>query len=178
MTLKRFQLLSAIRHFANIQKKIRYIETLIWNKWIRTAILSIYHMSHNITKPTKWLYAQWRLRSARRNLGSLATHWAHSEESERTGRMSRLICVFAGRTLILMIFSCRGSHIANFAINSQGNCTSLHVGTLINFTICSKISLSVSIGTIYLAKVHHQFQVIFYLLIHVDEAIWNTIWSY
>ena len=48
--------------------------------------------------------------SAWRNLGSLATHWAHSEDSDQTGRMPRLICVFAGRTLILLVLSCRGSH--------------------------------------------------------------------
>ena len=38
------------------------------------------------------------------NLGSLATHWAHSEDSDRTGRIYRLIWVFAGRTLILLCF--------------------------------------------------------------------------
>ena len=36
--------------------------------------------------------------SAWRNLGSLATHWAHSGDSGQTGRMPRLIWVFAGRT--------------------------------------------------------------------------------
>ena len=40
-------------------------------------------------------------------LGSSATHLAHSEDSNQTGRMPRLIWVFAGRTLIL---SCRGSY--------------------------------------------------------------------
>ena len=48
--------------------------------------------------------------SAWRNLGSLATHWAHSEDSDQTGRMPRLIWVFAGRTLILLVLSCRGSN--------------------------------------------------------------------
>ena len=38
------------------------------------------------------------LLSAERNLGSLATHWMHSEDSDQTGRMPRLIRVFAGRT--------------------------------------------------------------------------------
>ena len=33
-----------------------------------------------------------------RRLGSLATHWTHSEDSDQTGRMPRLIWVFAGRT--------------------------------------------------------------------------------
>ena len=36
--------------------------------------------------------------SAWRKLGSLATHWAHSEDSEQTGRMPRLSWVFNGRT--------------------------------------------------------------------------------
>ena len=55
--------------------------------------------------------AQWRLRSAWasaqsdqsslsawRKLGSLATHGVHSEDSDQTGRMPRLIWVFAGHT--------------------------------------------------------------------------------
>ena len=47
--------------------------------------------------------------SAWRKLGSLATHWAHSEDSDQTGRMPRPIWVFAGRTLIVLVLSCRGS---------------------------------------------------------------------
>ena len=52
--------------------------------------------------------------SAWRKLWSLATHWAHCEDSDQTGRMPRLIWVFAGRTLIMLVLSCRGSHIAGF----------------------------------------------------------------
>ena len=64
-------------------------------------------MSRLMTKPTKWLCTQWRLRSAWassqsdqsslstwRKLGSLATHW-----------VPRLIRVFAGRTVILLVLS-------------------------------------------------------------------------
>ena len=51
--------------------------------------------------------------SAWRNLGSLATHWAHSEDSDQTGRMPRLIWVFAGRTVTLLVLSCRGSNVHN-----------------------------------------------------------------
>ena len=51
--------------------------------------------------------------SAWRNLGSLATHWAHCEDSDQTGRMPRLIWVFAGRTLILLVWSCRGSFFSH-----------------------------------------------------------------
>ena len=35
----------------------------------------------------------------------------NSEYSDQTGRMPWLICVFAGRTLILLVFSCRGSYL-------------------------------------------------------------------
>ena len=48
--------------------------------------------------------------SAWRNLGSLATHWSHSEDSDQSWRTPRLIWVFAGRTLILLVLSCRGSN--------------------------------------------------------------------
>ena len=50
--------------------------------------------------------------SAWRKLGSLATHWAHSEDSDQTGRMPGLIWIFAGRTLILLVLSC-GSNFAD-----------------------------------------------------------------
>ena len=49
--------------------------------------------------------------SAWRKLGSLATHSAHSEDSDQTGRTPRLIWVFAGRTVTLLVLSCRGSII-------------------------------------------------------------------
>ena len=49
--------------------------------------------------------------SAWRKLGSLATHWVHSEDSEQTGRMPRLIGVFAGCTLTLLVLSCSGSFV-------------------------------------------------------------------
>ena len=46
-----------------------------------------------------------------RKPGSLATHWAHSEDSDQTGWMPRLIWVFAGRTLILLVLSRGGSFV-------------------------------------------------------------------
>ena len=51
------------------------------------------------------------LLSAWRKLGSLATHWLHSEDSDQTGRMPRLIWVFAGRTVILLVLSRGGSYV-------------------------------------------------------------------
>ena len=74
-----------------------------------------------MTKPTKWhvrlaktqislgirpVWSESSL-SAWRKLGSWATHWAHSEDSDQTGRMPRLIWVFAGRTYHLVGFVMR-----------------------------------------------------------------------
>ena len=64
--------------------------------------------SRLMTKPTNWHVRPARLGirpvwsesslSARSKLGSLATHWAHSKDSDQTGWMPMLIWVFAGRT--------------------------------------------------------------------------------
>ena len=65
-----------------------------------------------MTKPKKWnvrpakiqislyIHPVWSesSMSAWRKFGSLATHWAHSKDSDQTGRMPSLIWVFAGRT--------------------------------------------------------------------------------
>ena len=77
--------------------------------------------------------------SAWRNLGSLATHSAHSEDRDQTGRMPRLIWVFAGRTVTLLVLSYRGSFIGyistfrqwfkhNYFIALTYTCTSKRVG--------------------------------------------------
>ena len=77
-------------------------------------------LSCDMTKPTKWVCAQRRLRSAWASL--LCAQWvaknpsflhADSEDSDQTGRMPRLIWVFAGRTAILLVLSCRGSFGSN-----------------------------------------------------------------
>ena len=58
------------------------------------------------------------LLSTWRNLGSLATHWAHSKDSDQTGRMPRLIWVFAGCTVILLVLSRGGSNIVTVHLES------------------------------------------------------------
>ena len=90
-----------------------------------SRILILFQMSRDMTKPTKWVCTQWRLRSAWAcgsesslsawiNHWSLVTHWAHSEDSDQTGRMPRLFWVIAGRTLTLLVLSCRGSNILSY----------------------------------------------------------------
>ena len=79
-------------------------------------------LSSDMTKPTKWLCTQQRQislgicpvwsessLSAWRKLGSLATHWVYSEDSDQTGRMPRLIWVLDGHTVTLLVLSCRSS---------------------------------------------------------------------
>ena len=71
-------------------------------------------MSRDMTKPTKWVCAQRRLRSAWaawRKLGSLATHGAHSEDSDQTVRMPRLIWVFAGCIVTLLVLLRGGTYV-------------------------------------------------------------------
>ena len=50
------------------------------------------------------------LLSTWRRLGSLATHWVHSEDSDQTVRMPRLIWVFVGCTVILLVLSWGSSY--------------------------------------------------------------------
>ena len=73
----------------------------------------------------KWVCAQRRHRSAWASAqvwseSSVCAQWvakdprflcADSEDSDQTGRMPRLIWVFAGRTPILLVLSCRSSSI-------------------------------------------------------------------
>ena len=110
-----------------VLKSNSFVHMLCW--WIFICIIYFFYpakswliiMSRDMTKS---VCAQRRLRSAWasalsdqsslsawRNFGSLATHWAHSEDSDQTGGMLRLIWVFAGCTLILLVLSCRGSNV-------------------------------------------------------------------
>ena len=54
--------------------------------------------------------------SAWRKPGSLPTHWAHSEDSDQTGWMPRLIWVFAGRTCYFVGFEMRWLIFFNFVV--------------------------------------------------------------
>ena len=83
----------------------------------KTRFLSLYFVWFWNFKHQKWatswqnqqndLCAQRRLRSARasawRSIGFLAIHKAYSKDSDQTGRMRRLIWVFAGHTSFCFI---------------------------------------------------------------------------
>ena len=80
-------------------------------------------LSRLMTKPTKWhmrpaksqislgispVWSESSL-STWKKLGSLVTHWAHSEDSDQTGRTLMLIWDFAWRAVILFVLSWGGS---------------------------------------------------------------------
>ena len=73
----------------------------------------------------------------KRKLGSLETHWAHSKDSDQTGRMPRLIWVFVGRTLILLVLSCPGSYLIDLKTSNHHrqsqNAALLHYIATCNF---------------------------------------------
>ena len=90
-------------------------------------------MSRIVTKPTQWhvrpaktqvslgirpVWSESSL-SAWRKLRSLATHWADSEESDQTGRMPRLIRVFAGRTCHFVCFCHDAAQIERCILRSD-----------------------------------------------------------
>ena len=108
-------------------------------------------MSRDMTKPTKWVYAQRRLRSAWasaqsdqsslsawRNLGSLATYWAPSDNSDHS--LPRLIWVFAGRRLILLVFSCRCSNLDFQATYAKANLV-MTFGLPVNATMACELKV-------------------------------------
>ena len=96
-----------------------------WSVLSVNLIATNVYLSRLMTKPTKWhvcpaktqislgirqVWSESSL-SAWTKLGSLATHWAHSEDSNQTGWMPRLIWVFAGCTVILLVLSWGGSFL-------------------------------------------------------------------
>ena len=94
-------------------------------------------MSCLVTKPTKSLYAQRRLRSAWASAQSDQSFrcplngylrdpsFLHvdSEDSDQIGQMPRLIWVFAGRTLILLVLSWGGSNLVTTDLIASSSVT-------------------------------------------------------
>ena len=97
------------------------VANIAWSSGIHYMVTVMYtlgnKLSRSMTKPTQWpvslaktqislgirqIWSEPSL-SAWRNIGS---HWAHSEDSDQTGRMPSLTRVFAGRT----------GHIVGFVI--------------------------------------------------------------
>ena len=104
MFVKHISLLLALK------SRVEYCHSQSEINWATTNKMSVRPTKTQISLGIRPVWPESSL-SAWRQLGSLATHWAHSEDSDQTGRMPRLIWVFAGRTLILLVLSCRGSTV-------------------------------------------------------------------
>ena len=109
-------------------------------------------MSHLMTKPIKWhvcpaktqislgIRPVWSesLLSAWRKLGSLATQWGYSKDSDQTGQMTRLIWVFARRTCHFVGFVMRQ---LKYMFTSQCFCDFHQCWIISSYTIPCKIKL-------------------------------------
>ena len=96
----------------------------LFNTWIHYCVL--YEPRHDKTNKVSVRPAKTQISLGIRPVwseSSLCAQWvakdprflhADSEDSDQTGRMPRLIWVFAGRTLTLLVLSCRGSNRREF----------------------------------------------------------------
>ena len=107
-------------NYMTLVSKKFFLHSLPWK-----CQFDLLHLSHLMTKPTKWSVRPGKTQislgirpvwsesslSAWRKLGSLATHWAHSEDSDQTGQMPRLIWGFTGHTVVLLVLSWGSSSV-------------------------------------------------------------------
>ena len=105
--------------------------------------------------PESWLCASWVAKDP-------SFLHADSEDSDQTGRMPRLIWVFAGRTLTFLVLSCRGWFIMTTI--SRRNC--LTENPYMIMTVRSKCSIGSHLNV--LVKLEKSFIVV--LLIHVQKS--------
>ena len=96
-------------HFKPYQLLMRYMLSKYEPWHDKTNEVSVRPAKTQISLGIRPVWSESSL-SAWRNHGSLATHWVHSEDSDQTGRMPRLIWVFAGHTVTLLVLSCRVSY--------------------------------------------------------------------
>ena len=76
---------------------------------------------------------------------------ADSEDSDQTGRMPRLIWVFAGRVVILLALSCRGSYVLlwlSFSRFLQKNTQTAQVKMLVCNILSSSINIFIEIWNV------------------------------
>ena len=108
---------ATLRHFSNLLLAIHRL--LLWFSIVilkyepphdKTNKVSVHPAKTQISLGIRPVWSETSL-SAWRKLGSLAIHLAHSEDSDQTGRMPRLIWVFAGRTATLLVLSRGGSYL-------------------------------------------------------------------
>ena len=130
---------------------------LLWVLIAEGILMSTHNMSHSISKPTKWHVRPaktqicldnrlvWSESSlfAWRSLGSLSIHWAHSEDSDQTGQMPRLIWVSAWRTCHFFGFVVQ--RLIRFYVEISKSIPKLSANTHL---ICSTVSRATSLSVL------------------------------
>ena len=130
---------------------------------IINSMKTVCNVSRVTTKPTIWhvrpaktpislgIRPVWSESSLSpwRNIKSLATHWAHSEDSDQTEHLPSLIRVFAGRTLvILLVLSCCGSCVKKLktcfitSLGEEGSCLCASRAFVCLFLFCFFVRVS------------------------------------
>ena len=111
-----------------------------------TFIAFKWYMSRLMTKPTKWLCAQRRHRSVWASAQSQSLRCTHEEcfgpllptertaKTDQTGRMPRLIWVFAGRTVILLCLSWGGSYDAACSLTRKILCSVVYCRCVLQYS--------------------------------------------
>ena len=103
--------------------------------------------------------------SAWRIIGSLATHKGHSKDSDQTGRMPRLIWVFAGhRSMLFCWFCCVAAQFMNH-LPSQKSIPDLRC-------VCVYIYVCACVGTCVRAPCHGHFHIIWGYGVLLDPLHW------
>ena len=84
----------------------------IWNEppYDKTNKMDVHPVKTEINLGIHPVWSESSL-SAWRNIESLATDWVHSEDSDQTGWMPRLIQVFTGRKVILLVLLWGSSNV-------------------------------------------------------------------
>ena len=112
--------------FSSISDKLKFVPFFLY----------LYNWATSRQNQQNGMCAQWRLRSAWWKLGSLGTHWAHSNESDQTGRTLRLIWVFAGRTCHFVGFVMRWLNYKFEILMFHSLRNSIYSNALANITRC------------------------------------------
>ena len=119
-------------HFSNF----RIITAIILvSEYVGILWLTEFEPPHDNTNKICPVWSE-SLLSAWRKLGSLATHWAHSEDSDQTGRMPRLIWVFAWRTCHFVVCheAAQFISLSEYKESNVGNLEYLRVGLTNGFS--------------------------------------------
>ena len=89
--------------------------------------------------------------------------------------MPRLIGVFAGRTLTLLVLSCRGSNIFISLYSTSPKCLISHLFTHVCPSVCLSVHLSVFVSFYFLLLAHLSWRLIDELIVSQASVVHSSI---